>query len=513
MGKKNIHSSMLLVMFALFGTSPLLTHAQIIINEIQYNPEGADGGYEWVELHNSSESALSIEGFTFRESDKNHRLVHTNEALGWLIPQNGYAIIADNPTKFLEKHPGYPGLLFDSSFTLVNTGESLELLDTDDELVVGITYNPEWGGNGDGSTLGIHAGAWRQTSITPGRANEAFQVEPQQETFEETPDTSDQNTTTQEGPSQDTAVAPVADLPATYIRLADPTYKEKTIKADAGPDRTLLSGVPFLFTGIGYGLAGGILDTPEYYWNFGDGQRERGKQVIHHYAGPGSYTGTLRVVSGKYSHTDHFIVTVVPPKISLSASFDDQNISLSNNSPHIIELSGFSIEAGTFTFTFPEESFISGTSRIVLDAHALGLEVSDAKRIYLKASNGHTISSYHGAVEQIKKQIALAQETTTADDEKASSQTALQESTEAQIVYVGVPQTTSPAQQDVAPYEPLLISTTTQQASIGSVKKELFSPFELALIAGLSIAGSVFGYIEFKRYRKEKSPTYDIEEL
>ncbi len=500
MGKKCIYNTMMCGGFVLLLLSPVMTHAQIIINEIQYNPEGVDGGYEWVELYNQSEQSVSVEGYIFRESDKNHRLSQTNESFGWALPTDGYAIIADNPTKFLEKHPGFPGLLFDSSFTLVNTGELLEIISNDDELVVGFEYNPDWGGNGDGSTLGIVENIWRASNPTPGYANTLFITNNENEESHE--DTTKEDSHITEGS--------IPDIPAAYIKLADPEYKEKTIKADAGLDRTMLVGVPFIFSGTGYGFAGGILDEPTYLWNFGDGTSKKGNQVIHHYTGPGTYTGTLKITSGKYSHTDHFLVTVVPPEISLTASFEDQTVLIKNKSPHTIEFSGFSLHTNNQLFLFPEESFIAGESKIVLNAKALGLQLSDAHRIHLRAPNDYLVASYHGAVEQIKKQIALRTAPQEADS-VLPEEPAPESTTEKQIVYIGIPKSIEQATTTAKLKYPEL--NTSQAASLGTIQRKRFSTFEIGLFVILVVATGSFGLWELRKYHKEHAPLAEIEKL
>jgi len=509
MGKKYIHCIVICFAFILLLVIPSTTAAQITINEIQYNPEGTDGGYEWIEIYNNSDSPYSVEDFTFRESDKNHRLTHTNESLGWLLPSKGYGIIADNPTKFLEKHPGFPGLLFDSSFTLVNTGELLELLNSDDELIYGFEYNPVWGGDGDGSTLGVLNTIWKATSPTPGRANVLFVAEGPEDTSTET---ISENTEMQEQ-EPETQI----NIPATYIQLADPEYKEKTIKADAGPDRTLLVGVPFLFTGTGYGLAGGILDDPHYLWNFGDGTRATGKQVLHHFIGPGSYTGTLKVIAGGYSHVDHFKINVIPPELKLTMPQDQKTLTVINNSPHTIELSGFIIETNEQKFIFPEESFISENSQITLDAKVMGLALLASKPIHLLGPNGYKLDSYHEAITQIRKQISIKKEKLEKNTQPVTRDLeTTQDKLEEQIVYIGVPQYIEPeviATPDVHSSNiPVSNSNpVTQAASLSNIKRELLSPFEIGLLVlfGAVVAG--FGFLEFSKYRKKQESSVSIQ--
>ena len=162
------------------------------------------------------------------------------------------------------------------------------------------------------------------------------------------------------------------------------------------------------------------------------------------------------------------------------------------------------------SFIFPEESFLSGSSKIVLNATALNLPISDSDYLYLRAPNEHPIDAYHGAVEQIKAQIALKQnsaleESSTQEETPVETNTV---ATTSQIVYIAVPQAT---QEDA----PVLTSTSSpsQTASISNVRKELFSPFEIFLFICFALATGIFGYIELRKYRKSISSSISIEEV
>lgn len=482
---------------------PQLTFGQLLITEIQYNPEGTDGGYEWIELHNSSDQPISIEGFTFRESDQNHRLTQTNEVLGWTIPTGGYAVIADNPTKFYEHYPGHPGLVFDSSFTLVNTGELLEILDTNGELVFGLTYDPAWGGDGDGSTLGVIANVWQATKQTPGYANELFV------NSSEGPTETTTETNTQEVELTQT---PVENPSEAYIQLSDPEYQEKTIKANGGGDRILLAGVPFEFAGVGYGFTGGELTEGIFSWNFGDGTRDTGSTVIHTYANPGEYVATLRVGAMGYSHTDRFEVTVIAPQLVITASTTAQTISLSNFSAYTIEISDFLIISGDTVFAFPDESYIKARSVITLPVNSLGLAIHDQTKIHLQSPDGNTLDSFSGIATQIENQIQLLEQEVAVLEQSSSTENPNTSELQEQIVYIGVPQYINSEPVPSSDQEIITIATNTQAAQIPNVvKQKLLSPFEWLLLALLLLGAGVASFMHHTKHKQKDG--IDIEEL
>src|SRR3990167_6884392 len=122
-------------------------YASVIVSEVMYDLEGADTGREWVEIQNDG-VAVDLTGWKFFEGGVNHGLTLIQGDISLL--QNGFAVIADNAEKFLLDWPGFSGMLFDSVFSLSNTGETLVLRNSELADVDSVTYSSEWGANGDG---------------------------------------------------------------------------------------------------------------------------------------------------------------------------------------------------------------------------------------------------------------------------------------------------------------------------------------------------------------------------
>jgi hypothetical protein len=96
----------------------------LTINEIFSNPIGDDGGREWVELYNDSDSLVDISSLTIAIKGGNP-VIATPVSGGTIIPPYGYAIVGStvsSATRFLQDYPEYSGVLFKSSIGLVNTG-------------------------------------------------------------------------------------------------------------------------------------------------------------------------------------------------------------------------------------------------------------------------------------------------------------------------------------------------------------------------------------------------------
>lgn len=106
--------------------------------EVQYNPDGSDDGREWVRVKNTSSEAVSIEGWKFFEGGVNHKLVAETS---YVVPAGGEAVIADDAVTFRVENPGFLGNVFDSSFSLSNTGETITLKNASSTVVVTTTYS------------------------------------------------------------------------------------------------------------------------------------------------------------------------------------------------------------------------------------------------------------------------------------------------------------------------------------------------------------------------------------
>lgn len=155
----------------------------IQISEIMYNPSGSDTGHEWIEVYNNESSAINLTGWKFVESGTNHGLNLVNG--GEILDIGTYAIIADNSNMFLQDYPTFTGTLFDSSFSLSNTGEYLALKDSNSTVVENITYADI---AEEGKTLQLVDEDFCEGDPTPGAANKCTDNEeptpPQEEQYD-----------------------------------------------------------------------------------------------------------------------------------------------------------------------------------------------------------------------------------------------------------------------------------------------------------------------------------------
>ncbi|MEA3515218.1 MAG: lamin tail domain-containing protein [Nanoarchaeota archaeon] len=135
------HNLYLLTAASIFLLIFLATDSSALqITEIMFNPDGSDSGREWIEIYNNNSKEINLSGMTFYESETNHKTESINAK--YILYPKQYAIIVDKLQLFLEDYPWLEQYnttesnitLFDSSFSLVNTGEYIALKINNTEL-------------------------------------------------------------------------------------------------------------------------------------------------------------------------------------------------------------------------------------------------------------------------------------------------------------------------------------------------------------------------------------------
>jgi len=142
-----------------------------------YDFPGGDDNHEWIEVFSSD--CINLEGWKFFEEEMNHKIIHIS---GPDSICNNYAIIAEDSSQFLIDYPNFSGSLFDSSFVLKNSGETLAMKNPSGDIVEEIKYQNIFA-SGDRNTLERTAGNWfaSEPGGTPGTGNNNVQIEPVKE--------------------------------------------------------------------------------------------------------------------------------------------------------------------------------------------------------------------------------------------------------------------------------------------------------------------------------------------
>lgn len=321
-------------MYLLLFSVPIGAGASVRISEVMYDVPGTDTGREWVEVVNEG-SAVDLTTLRLFEAGVNHKITPWQGTSGTLSA-NAYAVIADNPTKFLEDWPTYSGPLFDSAFSLSNTGEDLEIRDAEGVTLFAIRYPTELGAQGDGNTLHYSGSGWSVGPATPGAPPGSGNTS--------SPSEGSGQTSSSPSPSAPSSTPPIYESSPTLV--LDVVYR-KVITAGAD--------VPFSAL-LSYANGEEVLGAV-YEWNFGDGSIATGNSVYHHYDVPGQYALVVHGTKGIGSATKVLSVEVVQSTARID-TITPEAIFVRNAGATQIDLSRWHIRADMQFFTLPARTII-----------------------------------------------------------------------------------------------------------------------------------------------------------
>lgn len=355
-----------------------------MISEVMYDLDGSDSLREWIEVTNTSASSIDISGWKFFENGSNHglTLVTGDANLG----SGDSAIIADNPDKFAIDNPSFSGTVFDSSFSLKNTGELLIIRDADLNDIDSLTYDAELGAEGDGNSLQLVSSSWSALAPTPGLASIAV----------DSGEGSEQEESSQ-AQSGSSSTPPASNFPT-----------EQQIFASAGGDRNVIVGADSMFEGEALGLQKQPLDGARYVWNFGNGETKEGQNVLHYYEYPGEYVVMLSVSSGQYSATDRIVVEAIASELVLS-KVESDFVEIHNESNKELNLSWWQLDSAGERFMIPKDTIILANKKLIFAKNITGLDTSIKEGVSLLYPNGvEAVSFFQIVIPQktvVKKKV------------------------------------------------------------------------------------------------------------
>lgn len=125
----------------------------IIVNEINYNsPQESDAG-DWLELANTGDQDISIQGWTIRDGGVGSYTFGEGE----IIPASGYLVVANDIELFNDIHNDVGNLSGPANISLNNNGDMIRLYDAQNNLVFSMRYDQyapwPFEANGIGKTL------------------------------------------------------------------------------------------------------------------------------------------------------------------------------------------------------------------------------------------------------------------------------------------------------------------------------------------------------------------------
>mgnify|MGYP001299286487 FL=1 len=333
-----------LVYIALLLYTPTLVSAQVLITEIMYAPEGADANREWVEVCNSG-SEVNIENWKFFENDTNHGLSLISGTAS--LTSGSCAVIADDADVFLGDHPSFSGNLFDSAFSLKNTGETIALKDDSGSEVDRVTYSDADGAKDDGLSLHRNSNSWTPSTPTPGIGSGIENSNPEQGPTNEASGNEPPTTNTTLYSYESVTIEPPQDI---FIRV--PT------------EITTVAYSHTIFKIESYDATGSAIDSGKVSWSFGDGGEARGREVSHRFLYPGEYIVTVSLELGSLFDTKQIRLIVVPLEAKLYVAPDGSWVSIENQSEQQLDMSQWRILSSGQYFRVPDKTAIPAMSEV-----------------------------------------------------------------------------------------------------------------------------------------------------
>lgn len=355
-----------------------------------YDPPSGDTNHEWIEIQNDSDTEVDISGWKLFENNGNHTLTLLSGVTS--IPAHGFAIIADNATTFQSDWPTFAGTLFDSAFSLSNTGETISIKDSSGNIVDEATYSSASGASGDGNALSGSESVWVSASPTPGNAPSTEQSNDSNENSDDTGnDTAEtDNNTNAENVSTITGVEDLSTIKtqkkitAKVIVPIGANYFDASIKISASV----------------VGVSGKPMDHGYIVWNFGDGEMYTSVNTdpsVHVYAYPGRYVVQINYFEHYYDTVPtaeaRATISIIPPKIEFTD--DGLALSIKNTGKTESDISNWSISATPSdhsvifpknNFAFPQNTYLLAGSTIILEKKKNGIP-QDADKYYLMYPN------------------------------------------------------------------------------------------------------------------------------
>ncbi len=312
----------------------------LVLSEVMSNPIGDDGGREWIEVYNPTDSDIDISGVTVSIKGGAH-IVTTPVSGGTTLTPHSFGIIASTvsgQTKFLLDYPSYNGLLLKSSISLVNAGITSISLNLQGSVTDSI---PSYTAAKEGSTYSLIEGVFVTGVPTPGAEN-----------VRSTSGTDSTSTTTIQSGNQ--------------VTLSQMSSPSADIVLFLPFEKTVVAGAPALFSTQGMTRAGKPLENMSYLWSFGEGGQGTGSTTLYRYLYPGRYILQIEGGNGLVLGTGRMIVNVVAPDIAIAPIEQGKYgnfIDITNPNSYDLEISGWKLSLDGALFSFPKNTLLgSGTT-------------------------------------------------------------------------------------------------------------------------------------------------------
>lgn len=340
---------------------PHFVYAGVVVNEIAWmgtapkegESTSAAANNEWIELYNSGDEEVSLEGWRIIADDGIPDIPLSGSIFGkgyFLLERANDDVIVSIPADIVYSY---------KNNALSNSGEHLFLKNGSGVLADEVDMSGGWsaGDNDTKETMQKNKnGIWITAEGTPRSPNAGVSIVPPPSLL---PPPDGEKKEQSNGGSQ-------SALPVLFPE----------IYADAGRDVIAAVGSEIKFIGAALGIKKEPLENARFLWNFGDGEAKDGKIVTHIWRVPGTYQVGLHVASGGYAASDYTAIDIRPNKVEIKDVLygSEGYIRLRNSSLFDIDIGGWAIEdASGHVFIVPLHTKVGQESEIGLSNETTGL--------------------------------------------------------------------------------------------------------------------------------------------
>lgn len=386
----------LITLVALAIGGPISVSAEVIINEVMFDPGGSDTGGEWVELYNSGESTDLSNWQIYPDG-----IGYFTFPAGASIPAGGFLVV-----RLRTSGDNTPNLFFhpDATANMGNSAGSLALFSAGtrgkDTLRSFVRYYKPSSGSAEKKTwetTAVEKGMWQAGSFvnidaleegsaiardgaTPFAASWQIAKEPTFGASNAAPlPGGGQATTTEVSSTSPQRLNTVhsLEMPRLYLEIL------------AAPDGVV--GAPHRLVARVVGVEKQLLEGGvRYVWNFGDGSVGEGPARTHAFKFPAEYSVSVTAYSGSAIGSASALISVKenPIEISEVSLRQDGFIEFRNRSSAPIDMTGWVLAAGTSSmFTFPEQTVVRPRAFFVLPHEHSGIYPALLNGVTLRFAN------------------------------------------------------------------------------------------------------------------------------
>lgn len=331
---------------------PNVVSAQVVISEIAWMGSAGNANAEWIELHNTGSSLVSLEEWTVTAQDGSPSIV-----LSGTVAAGAFFLLertTDDTVPGIAAGAVYVG-------SLSNSGETLMLKNAGGTIVDTVVGGENWQGIGGDNvtkqTAQKTTNGWTTATPTPGAENAGG--------------SSGDSNTDDSGAATSTDQSTGAGNTSADSILGPPPK----VFADGGSDRTVVVGADTEFRARAFDEKKNVIDFSRFHWNFGDGTTADTAVTMHRFEYPGRYVVVLAIPEEKDSVADQIIVTVERVELALSL-MEDGGVVIENRAGRTLDLSRWIIRSPGRTFTLPARTFILAGSSLRISQRTLGFSSS-----------------------------------------------------------------------------------------------------------------------------------------